>query len=200
MIAMLALSMFATVSGVMAFFIWGAIETLRQGFPTVSRMLNDSENLSLFFLLVVLQFGFARAYVTLLYQRQPTLIHTAAVAGVLQVTGLVLVSFIRVDDNYNGHCAVTAIAIVGGLVRETLMLAFRIWRTTRSTMELCANIFFLVAMYAIAIAYFVLNITNDEDQYLAGLEYELVWLIPILYLFQLSDVATGACNPPQKGA
>ena len=190
---------------------WGICTTIRQGFPTISRMLNDSENLTIFFIVGISMYGPWRTILTLLYlllvpHMSRTYKGFIIAFGFSEILCLILVGFFRLDDNYTAHIIVTALSVACAVLRETLLLFFRLFlhrfmglvmpndptktlpRDAWTNAVLFVNFFFLCLLIACAISFFVLEWIETESLFSAAFEYILFWSLNSLPMFQINDV------------
>jgi len=157
-------------------------------------MLNDSENLTVFFVAIVAIYGVDRFISTILYiiLLNPVVAFFVGSCGLLQVLFLIFVAIFRIDDNPTAHYSVTGCAVFFGFVRECILFGMRLTYFTRKScrcwFECVLNGILLAALLAFAITFGILCITSEENLTMAAFEYELFWMMITLPIIQVADV------------
>lgn len=169
----------------------------RQGFPTLSRMLNDSQVYSICFATVFFIWGDMRIISTIVYTLQEDsancsldlLAWGAAFFGAMQVLFMILVTLVPLDYNQTAHFWVAGTAVGSAFMRELLMAFWRQVKYSHDAWIMVSNYLALTVMMGIAIAFVVtINIKGPEMLEIAALEYMLLTIVVVLPAWQLFDI------------
>jgi hypothetical protein len=179
--------LWASFVGYSIILLWGVNTTRRSGMPSISRMLADDVDLTIFFVLTVAMYGVSRLVASWTVEDQ--WVHAA---GALQILFLVLVAFVTLEDHEDLHYGVAGGAVFWSVVRESMLVCKRKKRARkvkRWTPWDVLNIALIVATVACGLSFFLLAVINSEynELHMAALEYACFWLIVILPLFQAQD-------------
>jgi hypothetical protein len=197
-------AMMCTLAGLAfaAMLTWGVVTSQRMGVPSVSMTQADNVGIRANYLVLVSLMGWGRlaADVYLFKKFDNWWVNAAALAvGLLQILFLELVSIVTLDVDVNGHYVVASIAVMLGVVRESIMLWRRAYipqrrkptcQETLRALALFTNLITLLLLIALIFTFGGIMAQNQHDFEaldVCFIEYSIFFVTIYLIVFQIGD-------------